>query len=105
MVHTPAGGSVSLAAEKSGGKVIVSVTDTGAGISSEELPFIFERFYRTDKSRSRSTGGAGLGLSIARSLVEAQGGRTWIESEVGKGTTIYFSLPVYEAPAGAGTQT
>jgi len=105
VVHTPAGGSVSLAAEKSGGKVIVSITDTGAGISSEELPFIFERFYRTDKSRSRSTGGAGLGLSIARSLVEAQGGRTWIESEVGKGTTIYFSLPVYEAPAGAGTQT
>jgi signal transduction histidine kinase len=105
VVHTPAGGSVRLAAEKSGGKVIISVTDNGAGIDGEELPFIFERFYRTDKSRSRSTGGAGLGLSIARSLVEAQGGRIWIESEVGKGTTIHFSLPVDQGPAGAGTQT
>ena len=68
--------------------------DTGAGIAAEDLPYVFERFYRADKSRSRATGGAGLGLAIARQLVEAHGGRIAVESEVGRGTEFTFTLPV-----------
>lgn len=74
--------------------VQVSVSDTGAGISPEHLPHIFERFYRVDPSRSRSTGGSGIGLAIARQLVEAHGGKIWAESEPGKGSVFHFTLPV-----------
>jgi two-component system sensor histidine kinase BaeS len=73
--------------------VIFEVADTGAGIPPEELPLIFERFYRTDKARARETGGSGLGLAIVQRLVAIQGGRVWAGSTVGKGTTFYVALP------------
>ena len=68
--------------------------DTGGGISVENLPYVFERFYRADKSRSRATGGAGLGLAIARQLVEVHGGRIVVESTPGQGAQFTFTLPV-----------
>jgi two-component system phosphate regulon sensor histidine kinase PhoR len=71
--------------------------DEGPGIPTEDLPRIFERFYRVDKARSREVGGSGLGLSIVRHLTEAQGGQVWVESEIGKGSTFFLSMP------GAGT--
>jgi signal transduction histidine kinase len=74
--------------------VVVEVADTGDGIAPEDLPRIFDRFYRGEKSRSRATGGAGLGLAIARGIVEAHGGRIWAESTPGCGTRIRFTLPV-----------
>ena len=69
------------------------MTDSGPGISPEDLPYIFDRFYRADKSRSRAGGGSGLGLTIARYIVEAHGGRIWAESREGEGTRLCFTLP------------
>jgi signal transduction histidine kinase len=74
--------------------LLVSVADTGPGIPAEDLPHIFDRFYRADKSRSRAGGGSGLGLTIARYIVEAHGGRIWAESQVDEGTQIVFTLPI-----------
>ena len=76
---------------------VVSVQDTGSGIGSDHLPRIFERFYRADPSRSRSEGGTGLGLAIVKHLVEAHDGRTWAESSLGQGTTIYCWFPTVSA--------
>ena len=73
--------------------VEVVVADTGAGIAPEDLPRLFDRFYRADPSRDRSTGGAGLGLTIARRLVEAHGGIIEVESELGKGSRFTVRLP------------
>jgi signal transduction histidine kinase len=73
--------------------VVVEVADTGEGIAAEDLPWIFDRFYRGEKSRSRATGGAGLGLAIARGIVEAHGGRIWAESTLGHGARFRFTLP------------
>lgn len=73
--------------------VLVAIKDEGMGIASSQLPHIGERFYRTDKARSRGNGGSGLGLAIARALVEAHQGRLWVESEEGVGTAVYFTLP------------
>jgi two-component system sensor histidine kinase BaeS len=94
--YTPAGGRVSLSAETRGHEVIVRVADTGIGIPSEHLPYIFDRFYRVDKSRSRQAGGgSGIGLTISKHLVEAQGGRIWVESAgEGQGSTFTFTLPL-----------
>lgn len=72
--------------------VHVEIKDNGIGISKEDIPFIFESFYRTDSSRNSSTGGSGLGLSIAKKMIEAHGGEIWADSELGKGTSIYFKL-------------
>jgi len=72
---------------------VVEVADSGEGIAPEDLPWIFDRFYRGEKSRSRATGGAGLGLAIARGIVEAHGGRIWAESAQGRGARIRFTLP------------
>jgi signal transduction histidine kinase len=70
------------------------VRDTGPGIAPADLPFVFDRFWRADRSRSRDDGSAGLGLAIARQLVEAHGGRIWAESQPGQGATFSFTLPV-----------
>lgn len=93
--YTPAGGRVSLHASQSGSLVWIAVEDTGIGIAPEHLSHLFERFYRVDKSRSRVGGGSGIGLTIAKHLVEAHGGQIRATSEgVGKGSTFSFSLPV-----------
>jgi signal transduction histidine kinase len=91
--HTPQGGSVTVDAVSLPEGVRIQVKDSGEGIPSEDLPHIFERFYRGDKSRGRSTGGSGLGLAIARGIVTAHGGRIGVESEPGQGATFYFILP------------
>jgi histidine kinase len=92
--YTPAGGWVQIRARRLGGAVLLSVADSGIGIAPEHLPHIFERFYRVDKSRSRAGGGSGIGLTIAKHLVEAQGGRIWAESQgPGRGSTFYLALP------------
>lgn len=89
---TPAGGEIIASAKSEGGWILFSVKDTGVGISPEALPRIFERFYKADQSRSG--GGTGLGLSIARHTVEAHGGKIWVESIPGEGSTFTFSLPL-----------
>jgi signal transduction histidine kinase len=92
--HTPQGGCVTLsAAAAGGGMVAISVTDTGVGIPPEDLPFIFERFWRGEKSRSRAGGGSGLGLAIAKHLVEMHGRAISVKSEPGKGSEFRFTLP------------
>jgi signal transduction histidine kinase len=95
---TPAGGRVTISAARGDGQVAVAVADTGPGIPAEHLPRLFDRFYRVDTARSRDDGGTGIGLAIARSIVEAHGGRIRAESEPGRGSTFTFELPV--APAG-----
>jgi signal transduction histidine kinase len=92
--YTPEGGIVEIGSRKKDGMVEVWVKDSGPGIPQEAISYIFDRFYRVDKSRSRATGGRGLGLAIARQFVKAHGGEIRAESEIGKGTSITFSLPV-----------
>ena len=91
---TPAGGTVSISAQKIEDYIEVSVKDTGEGIPADDLENIFERLYRVDKSRARATGGRGLGLTIARRLVEAHGGKLTVESEPGKGSCFRFTIPI-----------
>ena len=92
--YTHPGGSVTLGLERSDEWVRVMVRDTGVGIPAEDLPNIFERFYRVDKARSREKGGTGLGLSIAQWIAQAHGGRIEVDSEVGQGTQFTLWLPV-----------
>ena len=94
--YTNEGGAVTISAERKNGEIQIAVTDTGMGIPPEHLAHIFTRFYRVDKSRSRASGGgSGIGLTIARHLVEAHGGRIWAESEgEGKGSRFVFTLPL-----------
>lgn len=95
--HTPDGGAVRLAGTSTdAGMVLLSVSDTGVGIPEEDLPHVFERFYRVDKSRSRAHGGAGLGLAIAKSIIEAHGGDIEVQSALGAGTTFNVWLPSYQ---------
>ncbi|NLI70493.1 MAG: cell wall metabolism sensor histidine kinase WalK [Firmicutes bacterium] len=91
--YTPPGGRIDIRAEEKEGRVHVCIEDTGIGIPREELDHVFERFYRVDKTRSREYGGTGLGLSISRLVVEAHGGKIWIDSEPGRGTAVWFTLP------------
>ena len=95
--YTPSGGRVSLHASQQGSYVHVTIKDTGVGIPPEHLAHIFTRFYRVDKSRSRQAGGSGIGLTIAKYLVEAHGGRIWVESKgQGQGSSFTFTLSVAE---------
>ena len=92
--YTPSGGSVNLSLERDGGSALVKVSDTGIGIAAEDLPHVFERFYRADKARARDEGGAGLGLAIARWIAEEHDGDLTVESEPGRGTTFTLRLPI-----------
>jgi two-component system phosphate regulon sensor histidine kinase PhoR len=88
------GGNIIISvSENPNAEIQISVRDDGIGIPKEDLPRIFERFYRVDKGRSKELGGTGLGLSIVKHIVQAHGGRVWVESQPGKGSTFYFTLP------------
>lgn len=91
--YTPLGGSVSVEIAATAEQITVAVSDTGAGIAAEDLPFIFDRFYRVEKSRNRAVGGYGLGLSLVKSLTEAHGGRIEVVSEPDRGSTFTVYLP------------
>ncbi len=99
--HTPDGGQVRIEAVRSYNNYVrISVSDTGVGIPEKDLPYVFERFYRVDKSRSRANGGSGLGLSIAHSIVQAHNGRIVVSSKPGAGTTFDVYLPMqHQLPA------
>ena len=94
ITHTPDGGRVVLTAELMGQAARVMVQDNGPGIPAEDLPHVFERFYRVDKSRSRTTGGIGLGLTIAQRLVESHGGEITVQSDPGRGSSFIVDLPL-----------
>ena len=92
--YTPLGGSVTVTASKAAHEVLFSVRDTGMGIPPDDLPHIFERFYRVDKSRSSAGGGAGIGLAVVKGVIEQSGGSIRVESVLGEGTTMMFTLPL-----------
>jgi len=96
LAHTSKGGTITVTATRQGANIQVSVSDTGEGIPVEDLPNIFERFYRVDKSRARATGGSGLGLTIAKRLIEAHGGNIEAQSELGRGSRFSFTVPIAE---------
>jgi len=89
---TPPGGRIAVSAKAEGDKLVVSVSDTGVGIPEDDLPRVFERFYKADKARAG--GGTGLGLAIAKHVVEAHGGKIWVDSAEGRGATFSFSIPL-----------
>lgn len=91
--YTPEGGEIWVNCRGDGDKVLINVTDTGIGVSPEDAGHIFQKFYRVDNSQTRSIGGTGLGLYIVRQRVEAMGGRVWVESAFGDGSTFFVSLP------------
>src|SRR5690606_29900603 len=92
--HTPEGGKVFVKAEQQNDFAKISVNDTGSGIPAEDMAFVFERFYKADKARTRGKGGTGLGLAIASNIVKAHDGIIDVESEHGKGTSFFFLLPL-----------
>jgi heavy metal sensor kinase len=98
--YTPSGGSVTSSLVRKNGSAFVSISDTGMGIPTEYLPFIFDRFYRVDKARSRTDGGMGLGLAIASSIAKLHGGQIEVESQVGKGSTFHITLPLLDSHMG-----
>ena len=96
---TPPGGRIRLIAGVSNApgreaEVLFEVQDTGIGITKADLPRVFERFYKSDRARTRGQGGTGLGLAIARHIVEAHGGRIWVKSKIGKGSSFFFTMPM-----------
>ncbi|HEV8638964.1 MAG TPA: ATP-binding protein [Chloroflexota bacterium] len=99
--YSPDGGTVTVRGDAEGGEAVVSVSDEGIGIAPEDLGRVFDRFYRADGTAVRKAGGTGLGLSICRGIVEMHGGRIWVESQLGGGSTFRFSLPL--ADPGAST--
>jgi len=96
LAHTAKGDAINVAAAQQGDWIEIRVADTGEGIPPDDLPNIFERFYRMDKSRARATGGSGLGLTIAKHLVEIHGGRIEVQSKLGEGSGFSFTVPVAE---------
>jgi two-component system, OmpR family, sensor histidine kinase BaeS len=99
--YTPAGGAVLVSAEQQGDRIALAVTDTGIGIAPEDLPHVFERFYRTDRARGRDTGGTGLGLAIVKGAVDAMGGQITVESRVGSGSRFTITLASGQRAAGS----
>jgi signal transduction histidine kinase len=91
--YTPESGRITLGAKKKEDTVELTIQDTGSGIPAEEIPLIFNRFHRVEKSRHAESGESGLGLAIVKALVEANGGQIWAESEEGKGTTMHVAFP------------
>jgi two-component system phosphate regulon sensor histidine kinase PhoR len=92
--YTPAGTRVNVQARRRQEDILLTVEDTGPGIPAEDLPHLFERFYRVDKGRSRDKGGTGLGLSIVKHIVQLHGGKVWVESTLGRGTRFSITLPL-----------
>jgi signal transduction histidine kinase len=92
--YTLQGGNIHVICKREGQKVSISVQDTGIGIPKEDIPFVFDRFYRVDKMRSKTTDGTGLGLSIGKWIVEAHQGKIQVSSEAGAGTTVFVTLPL-----------
>jgi len=92
--YTPPGGQIRVTAGANSHEIVIAVSDTGIGIPLIDQERIFERFYRVDAARSREAGGTGLGLSIAKHIVDAHGGRLWVESTVGQGSRFSFSIPL-----------
>ncbi|MGW1759071.1 sensor histidine kinase [Streptomyces mirabilis] len=99
--HTPDGGTITLSAREEEDQVVLEVADTGSGIAAEDLPSVFDRFWRAEKSRSRRTGGSGLGLSIVRQLVAVHGGTVAVASELGAGSVFTLRLPATDPPVDA----
>ncbi len=97
--YTPDGGKIHVRLVRQNEDALVSVSDTGPGIAPQDLPYVFERFWRADRSRARGSGGSGLGLAIAKQFIEAHGGRVWVESPPQQGTTFTFSLPLTPSSA------
>lgn len=91
--YSPEGGTINVTLKVEQGRIVISVKDEGVGIPKENIPHVFDRFYRVDKARSRNLGGTGLGLAIAKEIAMAHGGNIWVSSDWGKGTTFSFSLP------------
>jgi signal transduction histidine kinase len=100
--YTGAGGEVSVRLASRNGEAILTVSDSGIGISASDLPHLFDRFWRADKVRSRQEGGSGLGLSIAQKIAEQSGGQIRVESEVGSGSRFVVTLPLVVADAAEG---
>ncbi|MGM9986851.1 MAG: cell wall metabolism sensor histidine kinase WalK [Bacillaceae bacterium] len=94
MKYSPEGGKITYRMREKDDFLLVSISDEGVGIPKENIGKIFDRFYRVDKARTRKLGGTGLGLAIAKEMIQAHGGKIWAESQEGKGTTIYFTLPL-----------
>ena len=95
---SPMEGRIDIATELSDGVVQVAMRDHGEGIADQDLPKLFRKFSQIDSSTTRKAGGTGLGLVICRGIVEQHGGKIWVESGVGQGSTFYFTLPVAQAP-------
>jgi two-component system, OmpR family, sensor histidine kinase BaeS len=97
--YTAEMGNIELIVRAESGRALLGVADNGIGIAGRELPYVFDRFYRTDKARTRATGGAGLGLSIVKAIAAAHEGRVWITSTEGNGTTLWMELLLSPDPS------
>jgi two-component system sensor histidine kinase BaeS len=97
LAHMPDGGEIKISAAPRDSMVLITVRDTGSGIPANALPHIFERFYSADTERSRKSGGFGLGLTVARQIIESHGGRIWVKSEENKGSTFFLTVPVHDS--------